>query len=666
MKKIYLSATMALFLAATSCQNEEVVESVQNGREFRVEVSVGGGSRTDIGEDGTMTWSEGDQIYVGNGNNTASGVLTLVSGAGSANAVFAGIVTGSGNLEYSVFPVPNANGEIDLTTRKAGQSNAPLISTFNPSNPGELSFEKTCGVVRIEVSGEKGGELTLNTEETANQQHLGGVAKVVKNGDKFELQYTRGNGGVTITDLPENGYVDVPVITEAVKNGAEDNLPAEEITFEIVVGDDEPKEFSTEVETGKVQASGVPVISAWDGTTTDTEWYDSQETEIEIATAEELAGFALLVNEGNSFEGKTVKLMANIGLNSKNWTPIGTSEKRFGGTFDGNGYKISYLTISEIDYAAFIAYTSKNVTIKNLTLDNISINSPKYAAGVVCISESGLTLENIKVSGAIKATSYAGGLIHMPSDIRIINSENSATVESQRAAGIGSWVTNAKLENVQNYGNIKGTVGASGIAHAIGGSIKNAANYGKVISNGTEPAAGIAGVQKAESSYEYCFNYGDVTSTADNPNSSAAGILGQTPGTAATLNYCANYGNITAEKSYAAGISYSLYGNVNASYCYNEGKVFGDDAAGGIAPKAQFGKGDKANNCLNAGTISSNGKTYQGSNNNTSCYYYSDETLLNVADNKSVEVQEALKNLNGGKDSEFFTLKDGKISVVEK
>ena len=261
MKKIYLSATMALFLAATSCQNEEVVESVQNGREFRVEVSVGSSSRTDIGEDGTMTWSEGDQIYVGNlSDGTTGGVLTLVSGAGSAKAVFAGIVTGSGNLEYSVFPVPNADGVIDLTTRKAGQSNAPLISTFDSNNPGELSFEKTCGVVRIEVSGEKGGELTLNTETGTNQKHLGGVAKVVKNGDKFELQYTRGNGGVTITDLPEDGTIDVPVITEAVKeNGAQDNLPDGEQTFVVEVNDKEV-EFEAEVETGAVTANDVPSV----------------------------------------------------------------------------------------------------------------------------------------------------------------------------------------------------------------------------------------------------------------------------------------------------------------------------------------------------------------------------------------------------------------------
>ena len=332
MKKNYLSASVALLLAVTGCQNEEVINQPQ-GREFRVQVSVGGGSRTDIGENGTMTWSEGDQIYVGNlDDKSTGGVLTLVSGAGSPNAVFAGIVTGSSDLQYSVFPVPNANGEIDLTTRKAGQSNAPLISTFDSNNPGELSFEKTCGVVRIEVSGEKGGKLTLNTEEATNQQHLGGVATIVKEGNKFKLQYTRGNGGVTITDLPEDGTIDVPVITEAVKeNGAQDNLPDGEQTFVVEVNDKEV-EFEAEVETGAVTANDVPSV--------DMEESGELIAYTSVATAEE---FLNLINAVGQ-EKVAVKLTNDLVIQISAWV-----EKYYFGTdktaqiyIDGDGHTLNF------------------------------------------------------------------------------------------------------------------------------------------------------------------------------------------------------------------------------------------------------------------------------------------------------------------------------------
>lgn len=366
MKKIYLSATMALFLAATSCQNEEVVESVQNGREFRVEVSVGSSSRTDIGEDGTtMTWSEGDQIYVGNRNNTASGVLTLVSGAGSANAVFAGIVTGSGNLEYSVFPVPNADGVIDVTTRKAGQPNTPLISNFNPSNPGELTFEKnTCAVIRIPVSGNKGGSITIN----ASDANLGGTTAAIYNQltGEYELQYIRDNGGITITNLPEDGFVDVPVITKAKKaDGSEDNLDENTpIEFVVVSGDKEVK-FKAEVQTGAVTISDVPSI--------DLEESGELVAYTSVATVDE---FLKLINAKDQ-EEVAIKLTADITIEID-----ANNEKYYFGTtetskiyIDGDGHTLNFShTNGDWNYIRCTNDEAKWF-IKNVNLTNSNKNN---------------------------------------------------------------------------------------------------------------------------------------------------------------------------------------------------------------------------------------------------------------------------------------------------
>lgn len=178
-----------------------------------------------------------------------------------------------------------------------------------------------------------------------------------------------------------------------------------------------------------------------------------------------------------------------------------------------------------------------------------SCETCKHAAGVVCVAGEGLTVSGVTVSGSIKAASYAGGLVHNAANVTISNCENKANVSAQRAGGIASWVTvGAKIGDVKNYGDVTGAVGASGIAHGFAGSIKNAANYGNIKSEYYEAAAGIAGVQKAASTYEYCYNYGSVVSTYDDPNASAGGILGQSAGSASTLNYCANFGKITAER----------------------------------------------------------------------------------------------------------------------
>ena len=390
-------------------------------------------------------------------------------------------------------------------------------------------------------------------------------------------------------------------------------------------------------------------------TLTGAEAYNVFPDYVNIATEAELKdAFALGI--------RNISLNADITL-TEAWTPVGNAEKPWYGVFDGKNHKISGLTVEGVEYAAFISHTAANSTVKNLTLENVNLNSTKHAAGVVCVAGEGLTLENVKVSGNIVAVSYAGGIMHNGANATIKNCENNANVTANRAGGIASWATvGANIEGVINYGNITGGDGASGIAHGFAGSIKNATNYGKITSSEVEPAAGIAGVQKAASSYEYCYNYGNVTSTKDNPNSSASGILGHTS-TASTLKYCANYGKIVAENSYAAGIAYSLYGSINASYCYNNGAVYGADGAGAIAPKAQYGTGDKASYCLNAGVITSNGIVYQGSNNNVSCYYYNNGELYNVKDNTVADVNAALALLNGGTDVEFFEVENDVITV---
>ena len=401
----------------------------------------------------------------------------------------------------------------------------------------------------------------------------------------------------------------------------------------------------------------------WDGISVSEPALDAATQTYAITKASELAWLATA--DANDLDGKTILLTENIDLNNEPWTPIGTSTNMFTGSFDGNGKTIYNLAVGG-DNAALIAYADANAVVKNLTLEGVNINSSKYAAAVVCNAEAGMTIDNVKVSGTINATSYAAGICHNAEDITITNCQNDATVTANRAAGIASWLTGANtvIDNVVNNGAITGEWGAAGIANRMEGAISNAVNNGEITSSKSEPASGVVCIILGACDFERCFNYGDVLSTMDNANASAAGILGQTPGAKATFAYCANFGNITAENSYAAGIAYSLYGTITANYCYNHGEIRGADGAGGIAPKAQYGSGDKANYCLNGGVItSSNGIAYQASNNNVECFYYANGDLLNVSDNSIVDSADALALLNGGTDANFFEVDNGKIVV---
>ena len=72
------------------------------------------------------------------------------------------------------------------------------------------------------------------------------------------------------------------------------------------------------------------------------------ENVIRITSATDLAYMAYQVNIGSSdFIDKSFILTGNIDLSGSLWTPIGTSSNPFKGTFYGEGYEISNLTINE-------------------------------------------------------------------------------------------------------------------------------------------------------------------------------------------------------------------------------------------------------------------------------------------------------------------------------
>ena len=78
-------------------------------------------------------------------------------------------------------------------------------------------------------------------------------------------------------------------------------------------------------------------VDTWDGTA-DTTWYNDTDTEFHLTTAEQLAGLAEIVNNGNTMEGKTIFLENDLDLAGQEWTSIGNGNNvsnYFAGNFNG-------------------------------------------------------------------------------------------------------------------------------------------------------------------------------------------------------------------------------------------------------------------------------------------------------------------------------------------
>lgn len=170
--------------------------------------------------------------------------------------------------------------------------------------------------------------------------------------------------------------------------------------------------LSTSKEMMKV-ATGNDVENVEEGI--DTSWYNKDLTEFELTTSSQLAGLAKLVNNGNSFSGKTIKLGADIDLNNQEWIPIGTSDKSFSGSFDGQGHTISNLKITrDLDNKANNCYLGlfghATSEIKNFNVENVDITGSLHVGVIGC---SNGKINNVHVRGNIniKGYWYVGGIL---------------------------------------------------------------------------------------------------------------------------------------------------------------------------------------------------------------------------------------------------------------
>jgi|GEM_PF-3704923 hypothetical protein len=110
----------------------------------------------------------------------------------------------------------------------------------------------------------------------------------------------------------------------------------------------------------------------------------------------------------NNFDGVYFKLMADIDLEYATVDPIGKKIAPFKGGFDGNGYTISNIKISDVnnEYTGLFAYNEG--TIKNLRIANITVDVSKagnVGIGLVVGHNSGLIKNVHVVGGKINAVS---------------------------------------------------------------------------------------------------------------------------------------------------------------------------------------------------------------------------------------------------------------------
>ena len=278
-----------------------------------------------------------------------------------------------------------------------------------------------------------------------------------------------------------------------------------------------------------------------------------------ITKAEELAWFRNQVNGGKN--KICAKIADNVevidlkdfchaedvsqNLKELSWVPIGTANKPYQGTFDGNNKTITNLYIktkTAQNNVGFFCMT-RGATIQDLIFDNAKVenvsttytkalctgilagyayadtNSPSHIKGIK-------TTKNCTVIGQ----NDTGGIVGNASNINLENCENRSSVKGESyVGGIAGDYSYKNIKRCTNYGTVE-TVGqriGGIIGYADETSIEDCANYGKLTGTVWFAGGGIAGEMRGNSSIQNVFSYGDMTNT----NNSLGIIIGYVDGT---------------------------------------------------------------------------------------------------------------------------------------
>ena len=210
--------------------------------------------------------------------------------------------------------------------------------------------------------------------------------------------------------------------------------------------------------------------------------YDENTKTYTVYSAEGLSKWAEAANQDLS---TNCTLMTDIDLSGKNWEPVafGDDTYYYTGIFDGNGHTISNLTITKEnlswdDDCGMFGLVGANATIKNLTLENVSLNTsvdearfPMLGIGALAGANQG-TISNCNVSGNISTNSemyHVGGIVGRMDSGVIQYCHSSASIQGGNSTYVGGvlggeYATASVIKGCSFSGSITSDRAVGGIA----------------------------------------------------------------------------------------------------------------------------------------------------------------------------------------------------------
>lgn len=342
---------------------------------------------------------------------------------------------------------------------------------------------------------------------------------------RFKINGTAFTSGSFTTDPIQPGQTTTVIRTVPISlgNTAQDKTyTISEIKYIAEIGETRAGEKDVVISTDSLSSTKVSVGFPGSGTADDPYL---------ISNKWQLKAVARCTN-GNiggvdGYNGKYLKLTADLDLTGEDWTPIGTYNfdsgynYSFKGTFDGGGKTINNLTINSslLRNVGLFGYVYGG-TIKNIVLTNCQIKNAAGAAGGIAGTLVNGSIRNCSSAGSISVTSsssHAGGIVGYMGNSTVAACSNSATISSGSSSAVDHMA-------------------AGGISGGMWGnsSIQNSYNTGSVSAQGSiyNEAGGIIPRMYSGNSVLNCYNIGtiSVSNTGYSYCSAGAAIVGVNEG----------------------------------------------------------------------------------------------------------------------------------------
>jgi hypothetical protein len=211
----------------------------------------------------------------------------------------------------------------------------------------------------------------------------------------------------------------------------------------------------------------------------------------------------VLMNDLDSATPGYIELAGSTADQGKGWQPIGTSDERFTGSLDGQGYEIRDLFINRSDetLVGLFGAVGEGGGVQNVGVVNAGVIG-EWGVGCLVGANWG-TVSDSYSSGSVSGDDHVGGLVGGNAG-GVSNSYSNASVDGHWDVGglVGANDSRGAVSNSYSDGSVTGELSVGGLVGGnLGGTVSK--SYASASVNGDDYVGGLVGDNQGAVSNSY-------------------------------------------------------------------------------------------------------------------------------------------------------------------